>query len=205
MLGFSEWSLRTRADDRVDRGPVRLPPRRGPAAEGRGAVARGGDPGDRVHARPPRRRGQAVCDRFPRGPGTDRAWPWSGSGRPSRARFLWALAALGPLAVGALESVDLRRGERGAGPGRPRAASRSRRAIVAVRACSPWRLPRPSSCCCRGSTRRQGANVMPWMRVYWAGAFPPRSPGPLLVWLVEGAHQPDVRLSRRRGPSGPAR
>src|SRR5262249_40390132 len=27
-------------------------------------------------------------------------------------------------------------------------------------------------------------NVMPWMRVYWAGAFPPHSPAGLFVWLA---------------------
>jgi hypothetical protein len=30
----------------------------------------------------------------------------------------------------------------------------------------------------------QSASVMPWMRIYWAGAFPPRSPLPLLGWIA---------------------
>ena len=43
-----------RADGRLDREPVRLPPRRGATAEGRGVGDRGGDPGGRIYAHPPR-------------------------------------------------------------------------------------------------------------------------------------------------------
>ena len=103
---------------------------------------------------------------------------------PDRTGFLWGMAALGPLAVGiSYPSIFV-----AASVGMVLAfhvlKTRSPRAIA------PFALFSMASVAIflvllRHVASPQGASVMPWMRVYWADSFPPRSPVPWLVWLLK--------------------
>ncbi len=102
---------------------------------------------------------------------------------PSRAGPLWGLAALGPLAVGLSNpSVFV-------------AASLMLVLVVPVSKTRSGRVIVPFVVCCVGTgatflgllrwiNAPQGDHVMSWMRIYWAGSFPPRLVAPLLGWLV---------------------
>lgn len=102
---------------------------------------------------------------------------------PARVRFLWALAIVGPMAVGLSNPSIFVAAGVGIVLAGPVLRTRSPRAIVPFLAFAALtssaflvlldRINAP-----------QAENVMPWMRVYWAGAFPPRSPGRLLAWLA---------------------
>ena len=102
---------------------------------------------------------------------------------PGKVWPLWALAALGPVAVGfSNPSIFVAAGV-GLVLAGPVLATRSPRAIApsvvfAVATVLSFLV------LLKWVNAPQGANVMPWMRVYWAGAFPPRSPWKLIVWLA---------------------
>ena len=102
---------------------------------------------------------------------------------PGKVWPLWALAALGPVAAGfSNPSIFVAAGVGLVAAG-PVLATRSTRAIapflvfVGATALSFLVL-------LEWVNGRQSEDVMPWMRVYWAGAFPPHSPWKLPVWLV---------------------
>jgi hypothetical protein len=102
---------------------------------------------------------------------------------PERTGFLWGLAALGPPAVGISNPAIFVAGSVGLVLAIPVLKTRSSRAIA------PFALFGVASVATflvllRWVTAPQSASVMQWMRVYWAGAFPPRSPVQLLGWLV---------------------
>ncbi len=102
---------------------------------------------------------------------------------PDRTGFLWALAALGPLAVGLSNPAVFVAAGVGVVLALPVLKTRSRRALV------PFVLFVLASVATflvllRWVNGPQSASVMSWMRVYWAGAFPPRTVARLLAWLV---------------------
>jgi len=102
---------------------------------------------------------------------------------PDRTGYLWGLAALGPVAVGVSNpSVFVAAGV-GLVLALPVLKTGSRRAAV------PFALYGVATLATflallRWVNAAQSASVMAWMRVYWAGAFPPRTPAALLRWLV---------------------
>src|SRR5262249_28444534 len=101
---------------------------------------------------------------------------------PGRVGFLWALAALGPLAVGLSNPSIFVAASIGVVLAGPVLATRSLRAVVpfaafAVTTAATFLV------LLKWVNAAQSENVMPWMRVYWAEAFPPHSPMRLLVWM----------------------
>ena len=102
---------------------------------------------------------------------------------PDRAGFLWGLAALAPPAIGASNPAIFCAASVGLVLTIPVLGTRSPRAIA------PFLLFLSGSLATfwilhHRVNASQSASVMEWMRIYWAGAFPPRSPLPLLLWLV---------------------
>lgn len=102
---------------------------------------------------------------------------------PDRTGFLWGLAALGPLAIGISNPAIFVAASVGLVLGLPVVRTRC------IRTITPFALFGIGSVATflvllRWVNAGQSASVMEWMRVYWAGAFPPRSPVPLAVWLV---------------------
>ncbi len=102
---------------------------------------------------------------------------------PGRMRFLWALAALGPLAVAVSNPSIFVAAGIGVALAGPVLSTRSRRAIIPFIAFGAA-TGGTFLVLLRWINAPQSASVMPWMRVYWAGAFPPRSPLGLIVWLA---------------------
>jgi hypothetical protein len=102
---------------------------------------------------------------------------------PGRVRFLWALAALGPVAVGLSNPAIFVAAGVGLVLAGPVLATRSPRAIVPFAAFGAGTVA-TFLALLRWVNAPQSASVMPWMRVYWAGAFPPGSPVRLLGWLA---------------------
>lgn len=102
---------------------------------------------------------------------------------PGRVRFLWALGALGPIAAGFSNPSIFVGASVGIVLAGPILASRSARAIVplAVFAAATGAM---FLVLLKWVNAPQGEHVMPWMRVYWAGAFPPHSPGKFFLWLA---------------------
>jgi hypothetical protein len=102
---------------------------------------------------------------------------------PDRTGFLWGLAALGPLAVGISYPGIFVAASVGLVLAIPVLKARSLRAIT------PFALFGMASVATflvlfLRIAAAQSESVSAWMRIYWAGAFPPRSPGPLLGWLA---------------------
>jgi hypothetical protein len=102
---------------------------------------------------------------------------------PDRTGFLWGLAALGPLAIALSYPAVFVVGSVGLVLALPVVRSRSSSAIVALIVFAVvsageflWLMRRVAD--------PQSANVMQWMSVYWANAFPPRTPLALIGWLV---------------------
>jgi hypothetical protein len=102
---------------------------------------------------------------------------------PERTRFLWGLAVLGPPAVGISNPAIFIAASVGLVLAIPVLRTRSPRAIVALAA---FGLASAATflALLRWINGPQGDHVAPWMSVYWAKAFPSRSPGALLGWLV---------------------
>lgn len=102
---------------------------------------------------------------------------------PGRTRFLWALAALGPLAIGLSNPAIFVAASVGLVLAIPVLKTRS------VGEIAPFALFGAGTLgtflvLFRTVNAAQSASVMQWMSVYWAGAFPPRSPLPLIGWLA---------------------
>jgi hypothetical protein len=102
---------------------------------------------------------------------------------PERTGFLWCLAALGPLAIGISNPAIFVAASVGLVLAIPVLETRSPSAILAL---ALFGLGTTASflallCWINGP---QGDHVRSWMNVYWAKAFPPRSPMSLLGWLV---------------------
>jgi hypothetical protein len=102
---------------------------------------------------------------------------------PGRVRFLWALAAIGPLAVALSNPAIFVATGVGVVLTVPVLRARSPRAIVPLVAFGAATTA-TFLVLLRWVNDPQGASVMPWMRVYWARAFPPRSPLMLAGWLA---------------------
>jgi hypothetical protein len=102
---------------------------------------------------------------------------------PGRVRFLWALAAMGPLAVGLSNPSIFVAAGVGLVLAGPVLATRSRQAVLPLVVFGAATLGM-FLVLLKWVNAPQSANVMPWMRVYWAGAFPPPSPPRFLVWLA---------------------
>ncbi len=102
---------------------------------------------------------------------------------PGRVRSLWALAALGPIAVGISNPSIFVAAGVGIVLASPVLRTRSTRAIVPL---SAFGLGTTATflVLLRWVNEPQGESVMPWMRVYWARAFPPSSPLGLAGWLA---------------------
>ncbi len=102
---------------------------------------------------------------------------------PGRVRFLWALAALGPVAVGISNpSIFVAAGVAVVLAG-PVLRTRSPRRTVPFAAFG-MATAATFLVLLRWVNAPQGESVMPWMRVYWAKAFPPPSPLGLVGWLA---------------------
>ena len=102
---------------------------------------------------------------------------------PDHAVFLWGLAALGPLAIGLSNPAIFVAASVGLVLMIPVLKTRSARSIA------PFALFGIATLgtflvLYRSVNAAQSASVMQWMSVYWAGAFPPRSPLPLIGWLA---------------------
>ncbi len=102
---------------------------------------------------------------------------------PRQVGFLWALAAIGPPALGLSNPAIFVAASLGLVLASPVLRTRSIRAIL------PWAVFAVGSASTflvllRLVNAPQGDNVMSWMQAYWANAFPPRSVVPLLGWLV---------------------
>ena len=108
---------------------------------------------------------------------------------PLRVGWLWGLVALGPVAVGMSNPAIFVAASVGLVLLIPVLATRSPRAIVPLSLYGAATAATFLTLFVRVNAP-QGASVKSWMEVYWAGAFPPRSPLPLLAWLV------DVHTSR---------
>ena len=96
---------------------------------------------------------------------------------------LWGLAAFGPLAVGLSNPAIFLAASIGLVLALPVLKTRSHNAIV------PFVLFGLFSAgtflwLSRVVNAPQSAKVMDWMKVYWAGAFPPKSLDRLIVWLA---------------------
>jgi hypothetical protein len=102
---------------------------------------------------------------------------------PGRVRFLWALAALGPVAVGISNPSIFVAGGVGIVLAVPVLRTRSLRTIVPFAAFGIATVA-TFLVLLRWVNAPQGESVMPWMRVYWARAFPPHSALGLVGWLV---------------------
>lgn len=103
--------------------------------------------------------------------------------RSQRAGFLWGLAALGPLAIAISNPAIFV----AAGVGLVLAANvvktRSAGAIAALAVFGLGSLA-TFLILLRWINGPQSDHVMSWMRLYWANAFPPRSPLAFLGWLA---------------------
>ncbi len=102
---------------------------------------------------------------------------------PDRSGPLWGLAAVGPLAIGISNPAIFVASGVGLALAVPVVRARSPRLIV------PFALFGMSGAATflmllRWVNGPQSVGVMPWMRVYWAGAFPPRSVPALIAWLA---------------------
>ncbi len=93
---------------------------------------------------------------------------------PGRVRFLWGLAALGPVAVGISNPSIFVAAGVGIVLAGPVSRTRSLRAIVPFAAFGAATVA-TFLVLLQWVNAAQSASVMPWMRVYWAGAFPPRA------------------------------
>jgi hypothetical protein len=100
-----------------------------------------------------------------------------------RTAFLWGLAALGPVAVGVSNPSIFVAASVGLVLGIPVLRTRSWHAIAALGAYG-FATAGTFLGLYRAVHGPQGDHVMDWMRFYWANAFPPRSLGPLLGWVV---------------------
>ena len=87
---------------------------------------------------------------------------------PGRMRFLWALAALGPLAVAVSNPSIFVAAGIGVALAGPVLSTRSRRAIIPFIAFGAA-TGGTFLVLLRWINAPQSASVMPWMRVYWAG------------------------------------
>ena len=103
---------------------------------------------------------------------------------PGRHRFLWALAALGPIAIGLSNPAIFVAAGVGIVLARPVLRTRSARAILPLGFYGAG-VGATFLALLRLVNAPQASAVMDWMQVYWADAFPPRSPLPLLRWLAE--------------------
>ena len=188
----------TGADDRGDRVPVRLPPRRGTAAERRGA-RRSAVAILAIGYTPVRHGGEfkPYATDFLVALGLiGLAVEWVRT--PGRARFLWALAALGPLAVGLSNPSIFVAGGVGLVLTSPVLATRSTagdRPARGVRRGDSGDVPRPADVGqCAAERERHAVD---------AGLLGRGVPAPFAREVPrlagEGPHEPDVRVSRRRG------
>lgn len=103
---------------------------------------------------------------------------------PERTHFLWGLAALGPLAVGISNPAIFIAVSVGLVLMVPVLKTRSPRAIAAL---AVFGLGTAATfiVLLRSINGPQSDHVISWMIVYWTKSFPPRSPMPLLGWLVD--------------------
>jgi hypothetical protein len=102
---------------------------------------------------------------------------------PGRVRFLWALAAIAPVAVGLSNPSIFVLAAVWIVLALPVVATRSLRAVVPFAAFAATTAV-AFLLLLAWVNEPQREHVMPWMRVYWSGAFPPLSPGRLIVWLA---------------------
>ena len=103
--------------------------------------------------------------------------------RPDRTGFLWSLAALGPVAIGISNPSIFVAASMGLVLTIPVLRTRSSRKIAPL---VVFGIASGGTFLMlyRWVNASQSASVMEWMRIYWAGAFPPRSFVPMLVWLA---------------------
>ncbi len=102
---------------------------------------------------------------------------------PDRTRFLWGLAALGPLSIGTSNPAIFIAASVGLVLAIPVLETRSPRTIA------PFTVFGMATVATffvlfRWINEPQSTSVMEWMKVYWARAFPPRSPAMLIGWLA---------------------
>jgi hypothetical protein len=102
---------------------------------------------------------------------------------PGRVWLLWALATLGPLAVAVSNPSIFVAAGAGVVLAGPVLRTRSPRAVIPFLAFGAATVAM-FLVLLRWINAPQSASVMPWMRVYWSGAFPPRSPLRLAGWLA---------------------
>jgi hypothetical protein len=104
--------------------------------------------------------------------------------QPGRTGFLWGLAALGPLAIGISNPAIFVAVSVGLVLALPVVKTRSPRAITALALFGSGSAA-TFLVLLRWVNGPQSDHVMSWMLIGWADAFPPRSPVPLLGWLVK--------------------
>ena len=122
---------------------------------------------------------------------------------PDRVVFLWGLVALGPLAVAVSNPAIFIASSVGMVLAVPVLKARSARALVPLTLFGTATVA-TFLVLLRAVNAAQSAHVMEWMRVYWAGAFPPRAPGALLLWLAR-AHTSQMFAYPAGGDVGVAR
>ena len=103
---------------------------------------------------------------------------------PSRIRWLWWLALLGPVAIAISNPAIFVAASLFPVLGWRAIRERSLPALIAL-AVSGAATGATFLILLRLVNGPQGESVMPWMQVYWAGSFPPRDPLPLLAWLLK--------------------
>jgi hypothetical protein len=103
---------------------------------------------------------------------------------PGRVGFLWGLVMLGPLAVGVSNPAIFVAASVGLVLAIPVLRTRSARAIVPL---TIYGMTTTATFAVLFAlvNSAQSDSVAAWMRIYWAGAFPPRSFTGLLAWLVK--------------------
>jgi hypothetical protein len=100
-----------------------------------------------------------------------------------RTASLWGLAALGPLAVASSNPSIFIAASAGLALAVPVLKTRSPRAIVPFALFGAGTVATFLALLVWVNVY-QSERVMSWMRVAWAGAFPPREPGALIRWLA---------------------
>ena len=122
---------------------------------------------------------------------------------PDRTGFLWGLAAVGPLAVGISNPAVFIVASVGLVLAIPVLRTRSIRAIVPLALFGVATIT-TFLVLLVWVNAPQSNNVMEWMRVYWARAFPPRSPVMFIGWLVRASTPARCLPIRLAGTSVPA-
>lgn len=101
---------------------------------------------------------------------------------PGRVRFLWGLAALGPVALAASNPAIFVAATVGLVLATPVLKTRKLRAVAPL-AVFGVATAGTFLVLLKTVNGPQSDHVHSWMQLYWASSFPPLSPGKLLVWL----------------------